>query len=214
MRSTDFPRPLSAWSVTQLSGGRTQRVPELEWPVQCVLGGDFNTGRLLLFSVQSDEELCVWKRSLEKEKPEWAGFSCWFGLPRCVGQPQCCSEASFPFCVREIGERKGRPRAFSVLWFHGPLPPWGMQLRPADNWFWPGQPPAVKWGQKLGPEWDTFFLLLEGSCGKQAGLLQLLSASPMRPDVRAASVQRNRRGWGGACSTAVPWDGCWKGRRL
>ena len=85
-KKATFPSPLSAWSVTQLTGGpasspRTQHGSELGWPGECVLGGEFNPGWLLLTSAQSVEELRVWKRSLEREKPEWADFSCWFKAP-------------------------------------------------------------------------------------------------------------------------------------
>lgn len=84
-------------SSASVSTSGTQRVPELEWPGQCVLGRDVNTGRLFLFAAQSVEELCVWKRSSEKENRNEQAFP--VGLyslgvwasPSAAQRPQCPS---------------------------------------------------------------------------------------------------------------------------
>lgn len=149
MQSAAFP-PSSAWSSDPVNRRQEHRAPVLSalpglsvgpsWVTctGCSWWG-FNTGRCLLFSVQSDEELSVCKRSLGKGKKQNEQVSCWFKLRGCLDKPLGHAEASAPFWVSEVGERDWSPGP-SQLRFCGPPSPFPeqQQLRPAAAFSGPG----------------------------------------------------------------------------
>lgn len=212
-----FPSHFSVWSGDPVNRGRG-RGSGLLWlclhfqdsvcarvRVTCTVCSwwDFNTGRLLLFSTQSDEELYVWKRGLEKEKPEWAAFSCWLSHPRWPGKSLTCWEASVSSCVSEVNGKEWVPMSFLTYFFCLVFPNETSILLVL---IW-----AASWSQ-VGP----------GTRSKAEAPSSCCWRSAVGRELDRSSFCGETWSWGGLCveqqwwargvlSTVIAQGGCWKG---